>query len=109
MATQRSGRSPRTRNPGPSLVTEIGTSGSAATVAGGAVEAAGRAALAWLTSAPRAYRNSRMPSPVAAEMAKNGSPRRLAAASASGSRVRPSGRSALLATTIAGRSASSGS
>ena len=75
MATHRSGRSPRTRNPGPSLVTEIGTSGSAATVAGGAAEAAGRAALAWPTSAPRAYRSSRTPSPVAAETAKNGRPR----------------------------------
>ena len=46
MATQRSGRSPETRNPAPSLVTAIGTSGSAAIVAAGTAGVAGRAARA---------------------------------------------------------------
>ncbi|HEV3497277.1 MAG TPA: hypothetical protein VHA34_13100, partial [Actinomycetes bacterium] len=38
-----------------------------------------------------AYRNSRIPAPVAAETAKNAPPRRLAAASASGIRARLAG------------------
>src|SRR4029453_14999794 len=60
MATQRSGRAPETRNPAPSLVTPIGTSGSAAIVAAGAAAATGRAAPARGTSAPRGYRSPSM-------------------------------------------------